>query len=97
MNNFLKIILIFIFITNCSLHKNSKFWSETEKIKVIKTEKEEQKEKKVVNRNKENCHRIFLIKVCKKEKFRCSQKNEDCGTAEEHCFSFLHWAHCDTL
>ena len=68
MNNFLKIILIFIFITNCSLHKNSKFWSETEKIKVIKTEKEEQKEKKVVNRNKENCHRIFLIKVCKKEK-----------------------------
>ena len=26
MNNPLKILLIFIFITNCSLHKNSKFW-----------------------------------------------------------------------
>ena len=30
MNNFLKIILIFIFITNCSLHKNSKFWTKQE-------------------------------------------------------------------
>jgi outer membrane protein assembly factor BamB len=31
-NNLLKILLIFIFITNCSFHSNSKFWS-TEKIK----------------------------------------------------------------
>ena len=27
MNNFLRIILIFFFITNCSLQKNSKFWT----------------------------------------------------------------------
>ena len=33
MNNFLKIILIFIFITNCSFQKNSKFWSKQEIIK----------------------------------------------------------------
>ena len=32
MNNILKIILIFIFLTNCSFNKNSKFWT-TEKIK----------------------------------------------------------------
>ena len=32
MNNFLKTFLIFIFITNCSLNKNSKFWN-TEKLK----------------------------------------------------------------
>ena len=30
MNNIFKIILIFIFITNCSLHKNSKFWTKQE-------------------------------------------------------------------
>ena len=37
MNNFLRIILIFIFITNCSLHKNSKFWT---KQKIIKEKQE---------------------------------------------------------
>ena len=68
MNNLLKIILIFIFITNCSLHKNSKFWSETEKITVIKSEKKEQKEPKLEKRAIEDCHRIFLIKMCKKVK-----------------------------
>ena len=40
MNKFLKIILIFIFITNCSFHKNSKFWTkkeiEKEKIENVK-------------------------------------------------------------
>jgi outer membrane protein assembly factor BamB len=36
-NNFLKIILIFIFITNCSLHKSSNFWK---KQKIIKEKKE---------------------------------------------------------
>jgi outer membrane protein assembly factor BamB len=36
-NNFLRIILIFIFITNCSLHKNSKFWT---KQKIIKEKQE---------------------------------------------------------
>ena len=30
MNSFLRIILIFVFITNCSLHKNSKFWTKKE-------------------------------------------------------------------
>ena len=33
MNNFLKLILIFIFISNCSFHKNSKFWT---KQKIVK-------------------------------------------------------------
>ena len=41
MNNFLKILLIFIFITNCSLHKNSKLWSEK---KIIKEKQENIKE-----------------------------------------------------
>tara|TARA_B100000787_G_C16177567_1_gene289921 strand:+ start:323 stop:1624 length:1302 start_codon:yes stop_codon:yes gene_type:complete len=40
-NNFLKILLIFIFITNCSLHKNSKLWSEK---KIIKEKQENIKE-----------------------------------------------------
>ncbi|MBD1156836.1 PQQ-like beta-propeller repeat protein [Pelagibacterales bacterium SAG-MED20] len=35
MNNILKIILIFIFVTNCSLSQNSKFWTE-EKISIKK-------------------------------------------------------------
>ena len=30
MNNFFKIVLICIFITNCSLHKSSKFWTKEE-------------------------------------------------------------------
>ena len=37
MNNNFKIILIFIFITNCSLHNKSKFWTNK---KITKTEKE---------------------------------------------------------
>ena len=36
-NNILKVVLIFIFITNCSLNKNSKFWTS----KKIKKEKQE--------------------------------------------------------
>jgi len=36
-NNLIKIILTFIFITNCSLHNNSKFWAKKE----IKKEKQE--------------------------------------------------------
>ena len=38
MNNILKILLIFIFITSCSLSKNSKFWTK-EKISVEKENK----------------------------------------------------------
>ena len=37
MSNILKIILIFFFITGCSLNKNSKFWTK-EKITEIKNE-----------------------------------------------------------
>jgi outer membrane protein assembly factor BamB len=32
-NNLLKLVLIFFFISNCSLHKNSKFWSNQDIIK----------------------------------------------------------------
>ena len=52
MNNFLKIVLFFIFITNCSLHKNSKFWTKQEIVK----EKQEQQEKKI---NQKNVTEIF--------------------------------------
>jgi len=51
-NNFLKIVLFFIFITNCSLHKNSKFWTKQEIVK----EKQEQQEKKI---NQKNVTEIF--------------------------------------
>ena len=48
MNNFLKIILILITITGCSLHKNSKFWTKQkivkEKQEIIKKEKNNTKE-----------------------------------------------------
>ena len=37
MNKFLKILLIFIFITSCSLQQNSNFWTK----KKIKVEKQE--------------------------------------------------------
>ena len=59
MNNFLKIALIFIFITSCSLHKNSKFWTKSEVIKKEKIEK---------NNTQKDCQRKFLVKVCKKLK-----------------------------
>jgi len=39
-NNFIKIILIFIIVTNCSLHNNSKFWA--------KKEIEEEKQEKII-------------------------------------------------
>ena len=40
MNNIFKIILILIFLTNCSFNKNSKFWNQEdlEKEIVLKTE-----------------------------------------------------------
>ena len=56
MNNILRILLIFILVTSCSLHKNSKFWTSTKKIK-----KEE-----VVNSNLvKECSVHFFIKRCK--------------------------------
>ena len=41
MNNLLKIILIFFLITNCSLHKNSKFWT---KHKIVEEKNKNYKE-----------------------------------------------------
>ena len=43
MNNFLNIILLFVIITSCSLHKNSKFWTN----------------EKIVEEKKENSSKIF--------------------------------------
>ena len=51
MNNFLKIILLFILITNCSLHKNSKFWSNQ---KIVKEKKENQENITVIFKKEEN-------------------------------------------
>ena len=47
MNNFLKIILILITITGCSLHKNSKFWT---KQKIVKEKQEIVKEKQEITK-----------------------------------------------
>ena len=52
MNNFLKIVILFIFITNCSLNKNSKFWTKKEIVEekkknyaeILKKEKNQIKE-----------------------------------------------------
>ena len=52
MNNFLKIILIFIFITNCSFSKKSKFWTKQE-IEIEKTENISEIFKKEKNFSKE--------------------------------------------
>ena len=72
MNNFLKIILIFLLVANCSLHKNSKFWSKNEKIEASKKEKIKKKAtKETAKDTKESCHRIFLIKMCKEVKIFC--------------------------
>ncbi len=53
MNNIFKIILIFIFITSCSLNKNSKFWT---KEKIIKEKKENYKE---ISKKKENLTNVL--------------------------------------
>tara|TARA_B100000767_G_C19756263_1_gene533089 strand:+ start:573 stop:1961 length:1389 start_codon:yes stop_codon:yes gene_type:complete len=55
-NNFIKIILIFIFLANCSLNKNSKFWT-SEDIKI-----EEKNKSSFI----EECETKFFIKKCKK-------------------------------
>ena len=41
MNNIIKIVLIFILLSNCSFHKNSKFWT---KEKIVKEKQEQLKE-----------------------------------------------------
>ena len=68
MNNFLKIILIFFFITNCSLHKNSKFWT---KQAIIKEKKENitkiiKKEEKFINEFNQNLKISFYSKAINK-------------------------------
>ena len=50
MNNFLKIILILITITSCSLHKNSKFWT---KQKIVEEKKE------IIKKEKDNTKQVF--------------------------------------
>ncbi len=54
MNNFFKIILIFILITNCSLHKNSKFWTEKKIIKETQKKEIVKKKKKITKVFKNN-------------------------------------------
>ena len=76
MNNSLKIVLIFLLITNCSLQKNSKFWSKNKKLEVIKKEKiTKSKVKDNSQTTKESCHRIFLVKMCKEEKKTIKTEN----------------------
>ena len=76
MNNFLKIVLIFFLITNCSLQKNSKFWSKNKKIEVVKKEKiTKSKAKENSKTTKESCHRIFLVKMCKEVKKTIKTEN----------------------
>jgi outer membrane protein assembly factor BamB len=75
-NNFLKLVLIFVLITNCSLQKNSKFWSKSEKIEILKKEKIVKSKKK--NNSKattERCHRIFFVKMCKEVRKRIVAEN----------------------
>jgi len=64
-NNLLKIILIFITITSCSLHKNSKFWT---KQKIVEEKKEISKKEKV------NIKQIFKKKEVLSEEFNPSLK-----------------------
>ena len=40
MNNLLIALLVFLFISNCSFNKKSKFWTATERIEELKTKKE---------------------------------------------------------
>ena len=65
MNNILNLLLIFIFLSNCSLHKNSKFWT-YEKIKEQNVE---------LDNFTEECEKKFFIKKCKKVK-KTIVKNE---------------------
>ena len=68
MNNFLKIVLIFIFITSCSLHKNSKFWTKK------KIKKEIQKNITKIFEKEKNLDREFNKNL--KIKLYSKTKNE---------------------
>ena len=59
MNNIIKILFFFVFFTNCSLNKDSKFWTKSQKIEEIK------KEKVFKGTLVKECNRKFVIKKCK--------------------------------
>ena len=65
MNNFLKIILILITITGCSLHKNSKFWT---KQKIVKEKQE------IIKKEKNNTKQVFKKEKVLSEEFNPSLK-----------------------
>ena len=58
MNNIIKIIVIFIFIANCSLNKNSKFWTN----------------EKVVEEKQQNIEEIFKKEEALKLEFNSNLK-----------------------
>ena len=60
MNNSLRIILIFIFLSSCSLHKDSKFWS---KRSIIKEKKENVVEILKKNKNINKKETLNLIQI----------------------------------
>ena len=76
MNNFIKITLIFIFITSCSFQKNSKFWT---KQKIIKEKKEDVV--KILKKNEVNLisefNSNFYIKLYSKTKNQSFLNNFD--------------------
>ena len=74
MNNILKALLIFIFLSNCSFNQNSKFWTSE---KIQKLNKKDQSKGTLVEKCKRN---IFLIKKCKQVR---EQKIEEINKKEE--------------
>jgi len=64
-NNFLKIFLILITITSCSLHKNSKFWT---KQKIVKEKQE------IIKKEKNNTKQVFKKEKVLSEEFNPSLK-----------------------
>ena len=77
MNKFLKILLIFIFITSCSLQQNSNFWTK----KKIKVEKQENitkiiKEEKKLNSEFNKNLRINLFSKVRNNSFLDNSNND---------------------
>ena len=64
-NNFLKIFLILITITSCSLHKNSKFWT---KQKIV------EEKQGIIKKEKENTKQLFKKEKVLSEEFNPSLK-----------------------
>ena len=77
MNKFLKILLIFIFITSCSLQQNSNFWTK----KKIKVEKQENitkiiKEEKKLNSEFNKNLRIKIFSKVRNNSFLDNSNND---------------------